>query len=339
MKPGLSVILSALLVPAMLPPAWAQQPPPVVHPLPRGKLLPRGDTIREKETVTFLGVETSPVGRVLTKQLNLQKDIGLVVNVVVPDSPASGLVELHDILVRLDDQMLIEPRQFGVLVRARKPGDEISLTLIRGGKEQLVKVKLGKREVPRMAGWFGAPEGQAPHFFNHRLPGNLPGNNALREGFQRDVLHPMDRPEADRLLQNLQGARGHEQTRIMIEHGDSSDARTTVMNLRKSNILFTDDHGTLEMKVEDGKKELTVKDSTGKVTFSGPINTEEERKAVPTGVLERLGTVGNPDFFIFKTDDDFEDLTNPERPTAETISWPAESRRPTPASSRDLRAI
>ncbi|OHE77852.1 MAG: hypothetical protein A3G75_14490 [Verrucomicrobia bacterium RIFCSPLOWO2_12_FULL_64_8] len=339
MKSGSPAILLALLVSVLLPPARAQQPPPAVRPLPQGRTLPGGDAMREKETVTFLGVETSPVGPVLTKQLNLQRDIGLVVNVVVPDSPASGVIELHDILIKLDDQLLIEPRQFGVLVRARKPGDDVSLTFIRGGKEQTVRVKLGKREVPRMAGWFGAPEGRPAAFFDHRLPADLPAGNELKAGSRRDALRPMDRPEADRLLQNLQRARGHEQVRIMIERKDAPDARTTVMNLGKSNILYTDDHGTLEMKVEEGKKELTVRDVMGKVVFSGPINTEDERNAVPAGVLGRLGNVGNADFFIYKTDDDFEVLRDPGRPAAETISWPAASRRLPPAGLRALRTM
>ena len=65
----------------------------------------------EKENVTFLGVETSPVSGTLTSQLGLPEGSGLVVSRVMPDSPAAGSLKEHDILLKLDDQLLIEQRQ------------------------------------------------------------------------------------------------------------------------------------------------------------------------------------------------------------------------------------
>ena len=62
----------------------------------------------EKESVTFLGVETAPVSPTLTAQLGLSEGTGLIVNHVVPDGPAAGALKPHDILVKLDDQILIE---------------------------------------------------------------------------------------------------------------------------------------------------------------------------------------------------------------------------------------
>ena len=43
----------------------------------------------EKESVTFLGVETAPVSATLTAQLGLPEGAGLVVVHLVPDSPAA----------------------------------------------------------------------------------------------------------------------------------------------------------------------------------------------------------------------------------------------------------
>ena len=45
------------------------------------------------ESATFLGVETSPVSPTLTAQLGLQEGAGLVVNHVVPDSPAAAALK------------------------------------------------------------------------------------------------------------------------------------------------------------------------------------------------------------------------------------------------------
>src|SRR5476651_1245031 len=103
-----------------------------------------------KGPVTFLGVETAPASRTLTEQLGLAPDTGLVVNTVAPDSPAAAVLKPHDILVKLDDQKLIETRQLAVLVRGHKEGDEVALTYIRGGKEATAKVKLAKHDMPEM---------------------------------------------------------------------------------------------------------------------------------------------------------------------------------------------
>src|SRR5829696_9143182 len=62
---------------------------------------------REKEVVTFLGVETAPVSETLGSQLGLPKESGLVVIHVVPESPAASALKQHDVLVKLDDQLLV----------------------------------------------------------------------------------------------------------------------------------------------------------------------------------------------------------------------------------------
>jgi hypothetical protein len=82
----------------------------------------------EMETVAFLGVETAPVSTTTGVQLGLPKGTGLVVNHVVAKSPAEGVLKEHDILLKLDEQILIETRQLSVLIRTRQAGDEVVLT-------------------------------------------------------------------------------------------------------------------------------------------------------------------------------------------------------------------
>ncbi|MCX6953383.1 MAG: PDZ domain-containing protein, partial [Verrucomicrobia bacterium] len=100
----------------------------------------------EMESVTFLGVEAGPVSATLVAQLGLAEGNGLVVNQVLPNSPATGVLKPHDILLKLDDQILIEQRQLAVLVRGHKEGDEVTLTYLRGGKQATAKVKLAKHD-------------------------------------------------------------------------------------------------------------------------------------------------------------------------------------------------
>ena len=58
---------------------------------------------------------------------------GLVIKSTEKDGPAeqAGLQE-NDLITKLDDQWLVNSQQFGVLVRMHKPGDEVTLTGLRG---------------------------------------------------------------------------------------------------------------------------------------------------------------------------------------------------------------
>jgi serine protease Do len=87
---------------AQTPPA-PPQPPGQPHPPPPG-----GHEKGPKVPVIVLGVETSQVPTVVSEQLGLSKGLGLVVEYVVPDSPAAVAgVQQNDILKMLNDQILI----------------------------------------------------------------------------------------------------------------------------------------------------------------------------------------------------------------------------------------
>ncbi|MEX0712371.1 MAG: PDZ domain-containing protein [Pirellulales bacterium] len=94
----------------------------------------------------YLGVSTSPPPPSLVQQLGLAGGLGLLVDAVLPDSPAAaaGLKE-HDLLQRLDDQVLVNPDQLSALVGMRRPGDAIELTAIRGGQSTSLRAVLVAR--------------------------------------------------------------------------------------------------------------------------------------------------------------------------------------------------
>ena len=100
-----------------------------------------GDT----NPVTWLGVSTEEVSGDLRAQLPIPNGAGLIVRDVVKDSPAekAGL-RVNDVLLRLDDQLLINTHQFQTLIGGRNEGDEIGLTLLRKGQETKVRAKLVK---------------------------------------------------------------------------------------------------------------------------------------------------------------------------------------------------
>jgi len=100
--------------------------------------------------VPFLGVATENASPALRAQLGLGEGMGLVLKAVVDDSPAdkAGLKKF-DVLVRFNDQMIVDMRQLQVLVSNSKEGQSVNLTIIRQAKEQTLPVKIGMHEVPK----------------------------------------------------------------------------------------------------------------------------------------------------------------------------------------------
>jgi len=132
MRTTASLLLVLTFVPAVLAKDKPAKPP----------------TDKPKRTIAFLGVNTMPVGEALRAQLDLPEGVGLLIRSVVPAGPAAKAgVKTHDVLYKLDDQLLINPDQLATLVRTHKPGDKVTLTLIRKAKPVTLTVALGSRQV------------------------------------------------------------------------------------------------------------------------------------------------------------------------------------------------
>jgi len=130
------------------PPNQPVAPIPPVPPVPPYKDKDRDKDKGPKVPVTFLGVETSSVPRVVSEQLGLAKGFGLVVDYVVPDGPAAAAgVQQNDIIKLFNDQILMDPDQLAKLVRSYPDGTNVTLTILRKNAETKVTVKLGKKEV------------------------------------------------------------------------------------------------------------------------------------------------------------------------------------------------
>lgn len=236
------------------------------------------------EKVAFLGVETSPVGRTLASQLGLARDTGLVVSRIAKDSPAAAVLQEHDILTKFEDQILIDSHQLSVLVRSKKEGEEVKLTVFRGGKETKVTARLAQHEVP-VAQAFSLPGGGSQQF-NFRVlgPDGQAGGMAIPGLGREDVDNVV------RMIGREQG-QWFAQPRVHVLRRAHGGAGSTILDMTKGNFVFSDETGTIELNATDGKRELTVKGEKGEVLFKGPINSEEDKKKLPADVLARLKKV------------------------------------------------
>ena len=131
----------------------------------------------EKKPVAYIGLLTREVPAELRAQFSLADGFGLLVEEVLPDSPGktAGL-KVYDVLVKFEDQQLVNMEQFMALVRSKKKGDVAQLTVITGGKETKVPVTLGEHLVaahtehqPYPQGSAGGGQPHGMHAFNGEM--------------------------------------------------------------------------------------------------------------------------------------------------------------------------
>lgn len=100
----------------------------------------------------YLGISMQEVNQQLIqrRQLGFDRPRGVYVDEVKPGGPAArGGLRGGDILLAIDDAMVNRPNQVQTLIYGRDPGEEIGLTVLREGQEQLVAVILGELEDTR----------------------------------------------------------------------------------------------------------------------------------------------------------------------------------------------
>jgi len=130
---------------------------------------------RGRNNATFLGVSVTPLPDSLRGRLQLPAGIGMVVASVEPGSPAQQAgIQPNDVLHKIDDQLLVNAEQLAALVRTFKPGREVRVSLVRGGKPTQLNVRLGQRDLPPLSDVTGAPGSRgkpAPHPMTPPQPG------------------------------------------------------------------------------------------------------------------------------------------------------------------------
>ncbi|HET9857832.1 MAG TPA: PDZ domain-containing protein [Chthoniobacterales bacterium] len=317
-------IITMIAAIALLPIAAFTQPPPNPPnpPNPPGSPPDRHEKM-PKVPVTYLGVETSDVPRVVSEQLGLAKGFGLVVDYVVPDGPAAAAgVQQNDILKMLNDQILTEPDQLSKLVRSFSEGTTVTLTVLRKGKEEKIGVKLSKKEVPQERefgpgrhrhgfllgdhdfGDFGMNDLQEEMNHLREQLGNggqgmihdavmtaqAEAQRVREEAQRRRDLAQRMRDQAQRIRDQAQRARGEAlraNGNINVTRSEDGGLRTTKIDIGRAQIVYSDDKGELRVEKVDGKKVLTAKDPQGLLLFSGPVETKEELDKVPAEVRQR----------------------------------------------------
>jgi len=219
------------------------------------------DSVRHErwEKAAYLGVATSSAQPALRQQLHLPRGVGLVVDFVEHGSPAdeAGLHQ-YDVIQKLDDQILVNPQQLAVLVRIREPGDSVKLTVVREGKPLPIDVKLSEKEVPPLE--------------------ELRLGNAEPVGGGAPVLGENDWPAMPILPGRRIG-----QSAFTLPQADGA-----------LHIVWSDGSADLTITGQGARRFLVFRDKTGQILFRGPIDTAQQREAIPKELRDRLQLLPDP---------------------------------------------
>jgi S1-C subfamily serine protease len=109
----------------------------------------------------FLGVETIPINESFAEALGLPAQEGLLVQTTTRGGPAAeagirggdrvaqaGMRRFYvggDVLTAIDGQKIANRVDVDLMLNKKRPGEEVTITLFRGGKKMDLQVKLGER--------------------------------------------------------------------------------------------------------------------------------------------------------------------------------------------------
>jgi len=214
----------------------------------------------KREKVTYCGISTAEPPPVLIDQLKLTKGIGLVVDFVEPGSPAEAAgLKKYDVITKMNDQVLANAEQLGVLVRLRKPTDDAKFAVIRQGQATSINVELGEKEME-----VEVENAQADPFAQNRIFA-LHGNGQL-------------------------GAAPGMMGTVMADGGGGMAVTNVNGEIQK---VWSDNQTVMNLTIKNGKPvTLIARDKAGKEIFNGPIDTEEQRKALPADLQQKLKSAG-----------------------------------------------
>ncbi|MGC6427371.1 MAG: hypothetical protein ACON5H_10310 [Akkermansiaceae bacterium] len=100
----------------------------------------------ESAKMPWLGVMLGRPSAEQTQEAKLARGVGLLVRKVTPSGPLGKVGGKNgDLWWKLDDQILVNMGQLVVLLKMRKPGEEVSLQFFREGELFVIKVPLGER--------------------------------------------------------------------------------------------------------------------------------------------------------------------------------------------------
>jgi len=234
-------------------------------------LLATGAVARD---VAYLGVATEPVSPAVGRHLGFGEGVGIEVVHVDREGAVRGVLEEGDILVRFNDQLLVNHEQLAVLVRRQKPGDKVTLTFYRNGQSRTAEVELRAIDAERLA--------PLPRHGSALKP---PAALGLSPEEWREWMEELQSRAWRPFFWRRSAPSESEEEEVPAT--PSPDAQVRIETHSSAIISESRDGVNVTVTVQDGQRSAKiVKD--GKVVFDGPVNTDAEVQKVPDEYRNRV---------------------------------------------------
>lgn len=236
-------------------------------------LLGTAGAAQEKTTayVAYLGVTTAPVGETLGAHLKLPPGVGLLVEYVDPASPAAKALARNDVLHKLGDQLLVNHDQLRALLHSYKPGETVTLTVIRNGESRKVEVQLGERAEPA-----------CPDF----------GVSALREvsGEIAKAVQIVISSVGSNVVKVLPQVSVMAGSNVSAVVSSLVTTTSSTANVQSSSqvAVKTNERGTFTLTRAGDQKTFTAISKDGTVWFNGPVDTDDQREKLSADLRKEL---------------------------------------------------
>lgn len=233
----------------------------------------------EVSETAFLGIKTMPLRDDARAALGLKPGTGLAIRHVAPGAPAdeAGLLP-GDAIVRLNDQLLINGQQLAVLVRTFKPGDAVTLHVLRDGEPIGLNATLAGRVV-------------APKHMVEPMP-NRDDLDALFEQLRGPGLDPFAPADDPRDLLDQMQRRMFEQRQEMQQMMDQMREQLGQAGVQSS-VAINDGEHAITLKANGQNKHLTIKTRDGELIFDGPVPEDGQIEGLPADVQKKVGDLLN----------------------------------------------
>jgi len=248
------------------------------------------------DEIAYAGLNVGP--RLEAAAVPVPSGVGIQVGFIDPKGPSVGKIEEGDILTRLDDQVLFNADQFRALVRTRKPGDKVKLTLVRECEPRVVELTLGARSDEKVRSASRSVRGGAietPNGFT-LIPGGVIPPEILKQlqDMQAGVIPPpaarSQIPSVDELRARSGASPSSSTHSFSFSFGNGAKS--------SSHSMASDGEGTVSLEEKDGKKRAVVKDRDGKTLFEGDVTDKAAVEKLPADVRRRLKLVEGKGFML-----------------------------------------
>jgi hypothetical protein len=289
--------------------------------------------VKPAATPTYAGISPAVVTELARRGVtskDVPPGIGVMVAFVDPKGPSMGVLAEDDILVRLDDQVLVNPEQFRALIGMHKPGDVVKIVAVREDEVVNVDLKLGSRNAPVSAAPKAkksiapkadvkpadepapaqAPQAVVPPRMGITINGQtFEFNQDPMQGFPPEIIQQFNemrqRSMAVPQEPQAQVEAAPEKKSAPAPQAPALQSKSKSFSFSfgngasvSSNSVASDRDGTVAIDERDGKKHAVIKDASGKVLFDGDVTTDEARAKMNPKLRDRLKLVETNSFKI-----------------------------------------